>query len=239
MTDLCANGGLDAISEYTNASNPYNESARYDEASGKLEVINKEVYCGNEGVKNYLALLNRIITECVDAHPYTVELQYYSLKMNMISVCSKDSVTGEDCGKTGILPNYSKPYTEWDPTQCESSCVVEFDGVLRELSENPACKILYSLQVKDPTYACTFYQSGGNSVCGTKNLAEISQNGGVANALNSTTTSTIVSVPTTTLSSGATGLVNDSTDLNSGATALSGHIALFSLIMCIIFAFFK
>jgi len=245
MTDLCANGGSDAITEYSKTSNPYTESARYDEASGKLEVLNKEVYCGNEGVKDFLALLNKIITECPDDHPYTVELQYYSLKLNMISVCSNDSVTGEECGKAGILPNYSKPYSEWDPKLCESSCVDEFDGVLRELHDNPACKIVNSLQfiskseVKDPTYACTFYESGGNSVCGTKNFAGISKNGDAVSATINSTTAIPANVPTSTLTSGATSLVSDNTDLNSSATALTSHVALFSLIMCILFAFFK
>jgi len=187
MTDKCADGGLKAQQEYLNNE----ENQKYVQKNGGFTLVFTDVYCGKNGVSNYINFLEGIINDCPN-HSMDIEKDYYKEKLELVRTCYSDPVTGKDCSK---VDNFKKPYSEWDPSECESYCVEEYDKIYREFANSPACD---SLGEKDSGSECKLFKLGNNPTCGTKMFAEV----------------------------------------NSAAT-LSSHVALFSLILCLLFAFFK
>jgi len=189
MADKCADGGLKAQEEFLNLE----ETKRYIQKSNKVFLVFSDVYCGKAGVSNYIKFLEGIINECPN-HSLDIEKEYYLEKLHVVETCSEDSVTGKSCDlvKTG---DFNKPYSEWDPSECESSCVNEFDAIYREMARSPVCD---SLGEKESGSECKNFKLGNNPTCGIKTFAEV-----------------------------------------NSATTLSSYVTLFSLIICILFVFFK
>jgi len=221
MTDICAEGGNKAREEYLNSSNPFTQSFS-NECGDALprcteKWINMEKYCQNDSVVDYVNLLKRIITECPD-HDRYIDLDYYEEKSKMFERCTKDSVTGKICSE--VERGFGYKYSEWDPKLCESSCVENDDLLLREVRKLPMCTEDTFISKDQP-----FCYEAPDDICGNKNLAEINKN------RNSDDIKIV-----TDFSASANSTTNDTT---SDATTLTSHIALFSLIMCLIFAFMK
>jgi len=172
---------------------------------------------GAKGVINYL---ESIITNCSE-HSQLIEDDYYDEQLNFIKYCYFDKTVDENTGKEEMKQcreltyegYFHKPYTEWEPSTCKySHCITEYDKILRLKYKN-----------KDDNYCdssmfytgCKIFSKEGNifdaNTCGTQYVPEVDSGTDVDN----------------------------SEDNTSGATTLSSHVALFSLIMCIIFAFFK
>ena len=179
MTDLCLRGGKAAVEEYEK-SHPFNNRCEY--------------------YPDYTTFLKKIITECPNNHDEDIDNEYISLKKEIVNFCSKDSVTGEECWIPYKDMDFTIPYSQWKPYQCESSCVAEYDAVLREEAKTPRC--YYKSAFEGNPLECYIFKTSTNPLdsCGNPNYVE----------------------PKT-----------------SDATTLTSHIALFSIIMCLIFAFFK
>jgi len=172
MSDLCENGSLYALTKYISSNNLYigswekcfslglglnGKDCPYDE-------INKELYCSKGSAEEFIAFLKNIMTECPE-HSWDIEVAYYGERLNMINICSKDSVTGKECHnipkvyETEPLKRFTfmKPI-QWDSNLCKSSCGAEYDALYREFGNSTACS-----KFIDETI-CKSFQSG-NSTC--------------------------------------------------------------------------
>lgn len=104
--------------------------------------------CKNGVYQNYNTFLKNIMADC-PKHAKEIESEYYEARLEMVKYCSKDSVTGEKCGEVrGQRPLYylfEHPYKNWEPYQCEisTSCLAEFDAVLREYGNFDGCYYKY------------------------------------------------------------------------------------------------
>jgi len=227
MSDLCKNGGVTAMDE----SNPHHF---------------KEV----KDYTDFLAVLGQIIKECPEPDERVIA-EYYRISIVNVYINSKDSITGNYCfTQLGVedhfrTPIYKHPYSLWNPSDCKSSCVAELDPIYREFSKYPICDMqttYFSLSTdynefrenceilkkfNEPLSACgKNYDPNADDIdyfgidgYDSEYSANKVQNTDKSNS-NSNSTSSIFST-------------SDST------TTLTSHVALFSLIMCIIFAFFK
>jgi len=121
MTDICAEGGITAQKEY------------YKTNYSKIEGVNR---CTG-GRQNYKNFLDRIITECPN-HSMEIEIERLKNEERTVGDCITDIVTGEECfvAKKG---SFKKPYSQWEPSECESNCVAEYDKVYREFTKFAYC----------------------------------------------------------------------------------------------------
>jgi len=197
MTDLCFKGGVPAMKEL---------EYKIDWNRSEEEKYNYEC---KEFYPQRIALLKKIITECPNNYDDEVEIRYFDEKEEMIGKCSKDSVTGESCSEVRRTMNFEIPYSQWKPYQCESSCVAEYEAVLREKAKTSQC---YQKGIYDTPLDCYVFKISSNPLdsCGNPNYVEPKNS-----------------------SSDAT--KNSSSD----ATTLTSHVVLFSLIICLLFALFK
>jgi len=192
MADLCLKGGLIAHEEFLKTNSiPFLPSEKEIE-----EMCNKTL---QEGI----TFDKKIMTECPD-HDRKIERDYYERRIEMVNYCSKDSATGELCIDNHF--DFKPLYTEWDSYQCKSSCLPEYDAILREYAKSPACS--------DYGDKCSTFKEKSNPLesCGNPNYVE----------------KTNISDPG----------INDGKS-TSDATALTSHVALFSLIMYFIFTIFS
>ena len=93
-------------------------------------------------MQDYISLSKRIMNEC-PKHSKVVDEGYYIMRIMSVYFFSKDSVTGNNCMVELEIPSnlksslYKKPYSEWEPSKCESSCVSpnlnQFTGNLQSL----------------------------------------------------------------------------------------------------------
>lgn len=162
MTDICENGGIRAVSDFSFRL-PNNNSNRMPTKFPREDTL-----------RDYKSLLEEIITEC-PYHLNSMELSYYLIRMELVYLYSHDNTTGKYCmAQIGATYNttttnfntelYEKPYSEWEPSQCESSCVAELDTIYRDFINSPSCN--------DSIKACAIFKTG-NPICGKKNFAEI------------------------------------------------------------------
>lgn len=123
MADICLGGGKIA----------------YEEFRKTLPLPGSSNQC-NELYPQKIAFLKRIIIECPN-HANDLEKEYYDERLEMVDLCSKDSVTGEICMKADddFKWDLEISYSNWEPYQCESSCVAEIDAIYREYANSPAC----------------------------------------------------------------------------------------------------
>jgi len=176
MNNLCANGGTDALEQYLFSNTLYIESWEKCFSMGlgldgkicPYEDIIEEKYCSKGSADAYIAFLKRIITECPD-HSLDIEEGYYTERLNMINICSKDSDSGKEC--RNIVKVYKnkplKKFTSfqrvyWDSDLCKSSCGAEYDTIYKEFGNSVECS-----KYEDAD-TCKEFQSG-NSACETKN----------------------------------------------------------------------
>jgi len=206
---ICAEGGIKALNEYEfNISFSPNQS-----------LFSKPNNVSDKEAQDIISFSKKIMSECPEHSKY-VEDEHYRLRIELVYAYSKDSITGKRCkevlgvtynNKNGVYKTdaglFQKPYSEWEPHQCESSCVAELDSIYREFSKSPACDSSNDNYLSSNTFdmrkACEIFKSSGNPTCGNKAFAKIYE------------------------------------ESTNNATTFTSHIALFSLIICILFIFFK
>jgi len=164
-----------------------------------------------ENRQEYFDFLKKIITECPD-HPVGFERCYYAQKLYNAVHCNKDSVTGEVCSELIDLGEFIKPYSQWESYRCGTSCITEVDKVFREYSTFPGCS-------RDRRFED--HNNMQTSSCESNFM-------GKSNPIDSCGKKDYVD-PGNKSSGNAT----------SDATTLNGQVVLLSLIICLIFAFFK
>jgi len=220
MSDLCKNGGITAMEE----SNPYHFKEPKD-------------------YTDFLAVLGKIIKECPEPNEQVIA-EYYRISIVNVYINSKDATTGDICFNQLKVedhfrtPIYKHPYSLWNPSDCKSSCVAELDPIYREFSKYSICDTYTTYFNVGPDYVefrenCEILKKFNEplSACGKNydpNADDIDYFGidgydseYSANKVQNTGNSTSGKLST------------------SDSTTLTSHVALFSLIMCIIFAFFK
>jgi len=172
-------------------------------------------YCGG-GAQDLINYIHTIITSCPNDHSQMIEDDYYDERLYKIKYCSADAVTGKNCGEV-INEGYGyfhEPYSQWDPNKCSSSCIAELDEVYRDKYKNRKPEECSSSIFNTGCMLFTMSENPLN-LCGTEYVPREEEDGTIDDTNNS------------------------NEDESSGATTLSSHVALLSLIMCIIFAFLK
>jgi len=177
--DICVEGGIKALNEYEfNVSFSPNQS-----------LFSKTNSVNDKEAQDIISFSKRIMKECPEHSKY-VEDEHYRLRIELVYAKSKDSVTGKQCkdvlgvtynNKNGIYRTdsglFQKPYSEWEPHQCESSCVAELDTIYRDFSKSSACDSSNDNFLSSNTYdmrkACAIFKTTGNPTCGNKNFAKI------------------------------------------------------------------
>ncbi len=206
MTDLCAENGLKAVNEYTKSED-------------NVENLTSKKCEG--GYDHYMSYLENIMTKCPN---FSIEIKerYYEKMKDKALYCSKDSVTGIDCSNIISDEDFLKPYSQWEPSKCNSSCVAEMDKIIRETLET------FKSNTCPEGSICKVFRNTNNqlSSCGNRDFVE--DNFVIDNNKGNSTTGTVVPL-----------INNDKENITSDANTLTGQVALFSLIICIIFAFFK
>jgi len=171
MSELCHNGGKDAIEKFSSS-----------QSNTKLGVdVTKE------GLQEYISLLKRILNECPD-YDDLVDDAYYFSRIMMVYYFSKDSTTGNICmTQIGATHNIQEdtydaglfriPYNEWKSNHCESSCVSELDPIYREYAKSSACDTSkdYAKEAFEFRRACEIFKTTGNPICGNKIFPEVNK----------------------------------------------------------------
>ena len=171
------------------------------------------------GSKRLIEYLDTIRKTCPDHSPI-IDDDYFDERLNFEKYCRTDVVVENDketrkqCKDITLEGYFHKPYVQWEKSTCSSQyCIKSYDPILREKYNGKTVEQCESSMFYT---GCKIFSQEGNvfdpNTCGTQYVPEAEANSDV---------------------------LDDADDNTSGATTLSSHVALFSLIMCIIFAFFK
>jgi len=176
-----------------------------------------EFYCDGGGAQDLIDFIHTILTSCPN-RSQLIEDDYYDERIKKINYCSVDSVTGKKCGEV-MKEGYGffhEPYSQWDPDKCSSSCIAEYDQVYREKYKDRKLEYCSSSMLY---FGCQLFITSENplSMCGTEYIPKEEDVNTIRNM----------------------NVYAEDEGNASSATTLSSHVALLSLIMCIIFAFFK
>jgi len=215
--DICAESGVKALKEYEY----YTSYVANKSPKAATNKVNDEI------AQDIIAFSKRIMKECPDHSKY-VDDEHFRLRIELVYAQSIDSVTGKQCKdvlgvtyskENGLhrteLPLFHKPYSEWEPKQCESSCVAELDAIYREFVKSPACVVSEDDYLPSNTYdyrkTCELFKTTDNKICGHKNFEKMyKEKGGI--------------------------ICNDNT-CSDATTFMTSPIALFALILCLLFTY--
>jgi len=190
MTDICAKGGISAIETFA------------DKHPNRILGINLEQHV----MEDYITLLENIIIEC-PYHVKVVEDAYYASRILKVYYFSKDQTSHKSCWlQLGVTPStldntfeadfnkkfghfdtelYEKPYSEWEPKDCESSCVAELDTIYREYAKSSACDTTdvndYPKKFHEFRKTCEIFKKTDNPTCGNINFAKIYKDSDASN----------------------------------------------------------